>query len=102
MTKTGYITVSCPVLPVRIQRTTPLYFASLQSGYNAAVNGEVIQLQAVTLVETDLLGSGHSVLLKGGYDPCYIQNAAAYSTIKGPITIRSGPVTFQHIVIQKP
>lgn len=101
-TQTGYVAITCPALPVKVLGATPTYFSTLQSGYNATANGGTVQIQAVTLTETDVLSNGTSVTLIGGYNPCYTTNSGTYSTIVGPMTISSGPVTIQHIIIQKP
>ncbi len=99
-TLTNYISVSCPVLPVRIFRPVSLYFSSLQSGYTAAAGGDIIQLQAVTLTESPDLNNGTSVTLKGGYDQCYATNSGTYSTIHGQLTIGTGTVTVENLIIQ--
>ncbi len=99
-TAANYITVSCPVLPVRIDRQTPLYYSSLQSALNVAASGDLIQLQAATLTEAVDLNSGAAVTLSGGYDACYTDNSGGSSTISGSLTIGSGSVTIEDVVIQ--
>jgi PKD repeat protein len=101
MTKTNYITVACPVLPVKVPGSPLTYYSSLQAGYDAAASGEVVQVHADTFAETMLLHNddGHRVTLKGGMNQCFTSNAGAYTTVVGQITI-SSPVVLEHIVIQ--
>jgi streptogramin lyase len=100
LTQNGYISVSCPVLPARITGTPPVYYSSLQNAFNASVNGNVIQVQAVTLTEAADLNSGAAVTFKGGYDGCYTTNSGTYSTISGSLTISSGSATVENIIVQ--
>jgi PKD repeat protein len=97
-TKTDYITVSCPAQPVRITGAPPAYYSSLQTAYDAAVDGDTLQAQAVTLSETIDLNSNITVILKGGYDACYTVNADN-TTINGSLTISDGTVEVQGMII---
>lgn len=98
-TKTGYITVPCPVQPVRITGAPPAYYSALQSAYNVAPDSAIIQAQAATLTETVNLNRSIAVTLKAGYNACYTANPGN-TTIIGSLTITSGTVTVENIVIQ--
>lgn len=86
---------------VRIARATPAYFDTLQAAYDAAVSGEVIQLQAVTFMETDLLNRDIAVTVEGGYDDSFITNNGGLSLLQGSIRTAGGSATMKNIrVIQ--
>ncbi|MBA4373203.1 MAG: hypothetical protein C0402_10130 [Thermodesulfovibrio sp.] len=86
---------------VRIARATPAYFDTLQAAYDAAVSGEVIQLQAVTFMETDLLNRDIAVTVEGGYDDSFITNNGGLSFLRGSIRTAGGSATMKNIrVIQ--
>jgi PKD repeat protein len=100
MTKTGYITVSCPTQPLKISGTPSEYGSSLQEVYdNHADTGDIIKIHAGSLTESPNLNRDIDVTLKGGYDACYATNAGT-STIVGTLTIASGTVTVEKIEIR--
>jgi len=99
-TKTNYITVSsCPVQPVRLARATPVYYSTLQAAYNAASNGDTIQVQALDFIENLTLNRGIDVTFDGGYDCLYTLNPAS-TTLKGTISMGGGTIGIRHIGMQ--
>lgn len=99
----GYGTIlldgdTIPTLPVRIPEGSPLYYSSLQSAYDDALDGETIQSQAWHFQENLTFDRNISVTMEGGYDPFYTNNPQG-STINGSVTITDGTVTLEKIVI---
>ncbi|MBI5057082.1 MAG: hypothetical protein HZB61_10760, partial [Nitrospirae bacterium] len=58
-------------LPARIPGTSPVYFTTLQAAYDAAGDGDTIQVQAAAFTESFNLNLNKSVTLNGGYDCGY-------------------------------
>ncbi len=84
----------CSNLPVRIAGGTPQYFSSLQAAYDAAGNGAIIQIQALTFLETLNFNRPVSVNLQGGYDCGYLNNIKN-TMLNGSMTIGDGSVTIE-------
>lgn len=84
----------------RTAGATPVYFDTLQAAYNASVNGDVIQIQALTFTENLNCNNGTSITLEGGYDADYTTNASSYTTITGSLTITTGTVVVENIIIK--
>ncbi len=87
---------------VRIAGAPPAYFDSIPLAYGAAVNNDVIQTQAtsygsITFNRTDI--PGLSLTLKGGYNPTY-SDSTGQTTVGSPLTIQSGTIIVDNIVIQ--
>ena len=95
-TRTITVSESCSNLPVR---RGSISYSTLQDAYDEALDGDTIQSQAV-VVGTDLnLNRNVSVTIKGGYDCDYSTNDQK-SKVNGPVTIRSGTVTIENVIIQ--
>ena len=90
---------ACTNLPVILAVSTPVYYPTLQSAYNAAVSGDTIESQTGTFTEDLNFNSNVSVILEGGYNCGYSANSS-YSVINGTLTISGGPVTVGYIKIQ--
>jgi PKD repeat protein len=93
---------SCANPPVRINGTTPVYYSTLQEAYDAAVEGDVIQSQAVRFVENldiDDTGSKY-VILEGGYD-CGYTNVIGKTRIKGRIKSSMGKAKGKNFKVEK-
>jgi hypothetical protein len=86
------------VQPAKIMGTAN-YFATLQGAYNAAQTGNAIQAREFFFSENVLLNLGTSVFLAGGYDTGYA-TPIGVSTIAGSLTVGTGSVTIQNVVIQ--
>lgn len=84
-------------LPVRIGST---YYSTLQSAYNAAVNGDVIQTQAVVFIENLNINRNISITLQGGYNSDYTI-VIGKTSLQGQMTVSNGKVTAKEFVIKK-
>jgi hypothetical protein len=89
-------TVTLP--PVRIAGTTPVYFTTIQSAYDAAADGDTIQIQALDFPEAVSLDRNVSVSMQGGYDSGYTGNSGTTS-ISGTLTVASGTVAVANILV---
>lgn len=84
--------------PVMLQSLVPVYYQTITSVYAAALDGAVIELQAVSFPEDLLLNRDISITLLGGYDPSYSAVSGTY-TIRS-LTISSGSASIAGITIQ--
>jgi hypothetical protein len=84
---------------VRVVGVANDYYTILQNAYDSAVEGALIQSQTATLTEDLLLDDNKTVSLIGGYDCSYAVNNGATS-INGNMTINSGRVTIENIVLE--
>ncbi len=90
----------CDNLPVRIPgRLTVYYYMSLQAAYEAASDGNVIELQALEYAENPVLGRDVSVTLGGGHDCAYSADAGN-TMISGRLTVSGGPVTVMNLILR--
>ena len=96
-------TQTCTNPYVRIVRTQPLYYSTLQAAYNAAVNGDIIQSQAVQFTENLTVNRNIVVTLEGGYNCEYTTNSGSTTRIKGMITTTAGggTITIKNFVLEK-
>jgi subtilisin-like proprotein convertase family protein len=78
------------------------YYGSLQSAYDAVgTTGIIIEAQAVQLSALDFsLDKGKTVLLKGGYDSAYYGNSGGYTVLDGILTLGSGSLTVENLIIR--
>jgi hypothetical protein len=90
----------CRPEPVRINRAVPVYYTTLQAAYNAAAEGEVIQIKAVTLTESPIFGRNINVTIDGGYD-CHFKALAGRTAIKGNAAFSAGKVKLGDISFLK-
>jgi subtilisin family serine protease len=90
--------ITCPNLPARILATGSEY-PTLQTAYNAAVEGDTIQSQAVFFNGDLYINQNKSVTLEGGYD-CDYTTAPGDSTLIGTIFISDGTVTIQNFILE--
>ncbi len=85
---------------LRVQGSTPVgTYPTIQTAFDAALTGDIVELQAGTFTETPDLKSGVSVTLSGGFDQSF-GSQAGYSTISGKLTVSSGTVAIKDIVIK--
>lgn len=100
LTKTDYITVIiCPPnSTVRILRTPLTYYSSIYDAYIAASDGDTIQAQERTYLES--LSLYKTITIDGGYT-CDYSNKIGRTTLKGQVNINSGTVTIKDVVIDK-
>lgn len=95
---------SCSILPVRILRGgTPVnYYSSLQTAYNDAIGGDIIQSQAVFFIENISVNdlAGKSVTLEGGFD-CSYTSRIGKTVMRGQLHDGKGVVRIKNFVIKK-
>lgn len=73
-------------------------YATIQSGYNAAVAGNTIKVQTAAYGENLSFNRNVSVALKGGYDSSF-STKSSNSVINGTLIISDGAVTLENIII---
>ncbi|MBI5664350.1 MAG: thrombospondin type 3 repeat-containing protein [Nitrospirae bacterium] len=81
---------SCPVAPVVKIGNAP--YPSLQTAYEAAVGGDIIQAHTQWLTGNLLINNGKSVYLQVGYDCSYTAPSGA-TILNGDVTITDGQLT---------
>ncbi len=82
----------------RIDGAIPVYYPTLQSAYDKALTGNIIQVWGIELPESLLCGNGTALRIMGGYDQQYL-NRTGITTLRG-VTIKNGTVTVDRIVIR--
>ncbi len=90
--------LSCPS-SVRIARIPEVPLATLQSALNAASEGDAIQAQASEFTEDLTFSLPVAVTLKGGFDCDYTEDVW-YTAVKGAITVNSGSLVIENIILQ--
>jgi len=94
------VTASFNMLPpVRLNRTTPLYYSNLQTAYAAAVSGDVIQLKEGTLAGSLNANRAIAVTLKGGYNASY-GTVSSSTMLQGTVTLGLGSVVMEKVNIR--
>jgi len=94
----GYVLTVVDATAARIQANPTVFYQTIQSAYGRAMNGDVVQAQALEFVETLLFGDSVSITLSGGYDPSFTGNLSTYTSVKGSLTITNGPVAISHMI----
>jgi hypothetical protein len=85
--------------PVKIEGPTPAYYSTLQAAYDSAVDGDIIQSQAVVFPEDLNVDRNLSVTLEGGYD-CDYSAIMDKTTLNGTITISNGTVVIENFQLE--
>jgi hypothetical protein len=91
---------TCPSTAAHINNGTS--FTTIQNAYNNSIDGSLIQLQALTFEEEEVLvdsGDNIRVTLRGGYECDFLSNPG-YSTLHGNLTISKGKVTIDSLIIK--
>jgi PKD repeat protein len=96
--RTNYIYVCAA--PLRIAGQTPAYYSTLQEAYDAAMDGDIIQSQAVSFTENLNIDRNLSIILDGGYDCGYIYKTGKTS-LRGNVTISNGTVVLENFILEK-
>ncbi|MBI5099170.1 MAG: S8 family serine peptidase [Nitrospirae bacterium] len=92
--------ITCPYFPVMIARITPAYFSSLQAAYNAAVEGETIQSQALNFTEDLNININKSVTVEGGYN-CDYSTVIGMTRLTGLMTTSYGTITIGNLELKQ-
>ena len=90
----------CSALPVKVVGTSTNYYSTLQSAYNAALDGDTIQSQAIEFTENLNINLNKSVILDGGYNCDYTSNTGN-TELKGTMTISGGTVKVKNFILKK-
>ena len=92
-----YINIGCViVIPVRIFGPTPVNYSSVQAAYDAAMDGDVIQVMATRLNENVNFNFNKSVTLEGGYN-CDYTTVIGQTIINGLLTITDGLTSIESV-----
>ncbi len=75
-------------------------YRTLQEAYYAAGDGDIIQSQAVTLIENPNFNLNKSVTIQGGYDCDYNEPPIGKTIINGNMTVSNGTITIENFVLQ--
>jgi RHS repeat-associated protein len=94
----GIQQLPCSNKPVMIAGPTPQYFDTIQSAYNAALDGNVIQVRAGTFTENLSLNSNISVTISGGYN-CSFTTRLETSQLLGMLSDNGGSVAIDNFEI---
>jgi hypothetical protein len=89
----------CSDSAVRIAGASPVYYSTLQSAYDAAIDGDTIESQAVEVTENLDLNSNKSITFIGGYN-CDFSEITGYTSINGSITINDGTVVMENFKVK--
>jgi len=100
MAADGY-SFTCPNPPVKLG-SNGLFYNTIMLAYGAAVDGDIIKLEANPYEEDLDLNSGKTILLDGGYDDCSFLNNSLVTEIAGSLTISGGTVIVSNIVLSSP
>lgn len=86
--------------PVRIfNAVTPLPFDSLQAAYNAANDGDLVQLREGALIGDLTADRPISISIVGGYDAAYTQ-VSLDTQLQGILTLKQGTVRIQNVKLK--
>jgi PKD repeat protein len=77
----------------RILGDTPVYYESLQSAYDAANDGDTLQIRESEFDNNLLANQDKTIILNGGYNCDY--SSSTCNVISGTITINSGSVSIE-------
>jgi PKD repeat protein len=96
----NYITVTPACLSsVRVLRATPVYYSILQDAYNASLDGDIIQSQAVSFMENLNIDDSKTVTFEGGYD-CVYSVILGRTIVNGNMTVNNGKATIENFSVE--
>ncbi len=85
--------------PVRIAGVSPVYYSSIQDAYSASQDNDIIQMQDAVFPGNIYIDRDISIILQGGFD-CSYNNNTGITTLDGSMTISSGTVMIENIVLE--
>jgi hypothetical protein len=86
--------------PVRVYSASPTYHQTIQQAYNAAGDGDPVQVQTGTYTENLAVDLPKSITVEGGYSVLFTPDSFT-SIILGDVNVSDGIVTFESIVIDE-
>jgi hypothetical protein len=87
------------VQPARTPGPPASFFPAIGAACAALTGGGTVQAREYEFRENLLLNSGFPLILNGGYDIAYSANPY-YSTLKGTLTVQSGSLTLDRLIIK--
>jgi hypothetical protein len=87
----------CAIGPVRNSPTS--YFDAIMTGYNVAVDGGMMQMQALSFTENLNFNRSVAVTLQGGYD-CGFSTNGGWTTLNSGMTVSAGSVTIDRLIVR--
>lgn len=84
--------------PVKLLESPFVYYSTLQTAIDNAVDGTVMQSQEVTFNENIVFNAEKSVAWQGGYN-CDYTGVSGKTTVKGTVTVVNGVVTIDNFII---
>ncbi len=90
----------CSILPVRVVGSSTNYYSTVQAAYDASLDGDTIQSQAVELTENVSVHQSKSIIFEGGYD-CNYTNVIGYTQVKGMMTVNSGTAKVGNFILKE-
>jgi parallel beta-helix repeat protein len=87
------------VLPVKVSGKE---YATLTAAYGNTATGTTVLIQSLATIfsENFTLDRNITATVKGGYNSLFSTNNGSYSTIKGVLTIKSGKLTVENVIIK--
>jgi hypothetical protein len=86
--------------PVRIyDAVSPQYFDSLQAGYNAAIDGDLLQLRDGILIGSLTADRTVAVTIRGGYDATY-SAGSLFTFLQGVMLLQQGTVKVENVILR--
>jgi len=83
---------------VMIGVPSPLYYPTIQSAYQAAVDNAIIQIWGIDFSEGLIFDQGRAVTVQGGYNGGYSNNSGV-TTVHGTVSLVNGTVTIDNLNI---
>jgi titin len=88
--------------PVRIyDAAAPRYFDTLQAAYNAAAEGDIIQLRDGILIGDFTANRAIAVTISGGYDAVY-SGSSLDTKLQGIVLLQLGTVRMEKVMVRQP
>ena len=85
--------------PVRIAGPTPVYYPTIQFGYDATSTGNTLEALAADFPENLFFDRAVNVVFSGGYDAGFLTPGPA-TTVIGQVVISAGGVTINNLMIR--
>ncbi|MFA5073121.1 MAG: PKD domain-containing protein [Nitrospirota bacterium] len=96
VTKTNYIVVQPSATQnVRIAGPMPVYYSSIQAAYDVALDGGVIQVRDINLIQNLNANRNITISLEGGYNPDF-SSGTGVTPLQGSITVNAGTATIKN------
>ena len=85
---------TCQRDPVRIWGVVPSYFNDIQSCYDAAIDGDIIEIHGIGFDQDIVCDRDVSITLRPGYLCDYLFSPPATTSLQGSLTITNGTIRF--------